>query len=279
MNRIFIVSYYKKGSVMFFKFLLFLKRTFIGRYFLNTRVATIQYGLAKGMKRRGGIGILAFFLKKQNKEEIFFKSMDFSNKTVYDIGANFGEFTLFLAKATAPNGHVISFDPIQQNCDAIADNLSLNNLHNVNIIQKGVGSHKESRTFMVDPDATQQASFNEEIKKSIQGKSHVLEIMFEIDSLDSIIADQKLPVPDFVKIDVEGFELEVLQGMTNTLHKIKPQLFIENHGSNDSQKKENIANIVNILTSFGYKINHIETEVIIEPENSFIAFSGHIYCK
>jgi FkbM family methyltransferase len=264
---------------MFFKFLLFLKRTFVGRYFLNKRVATIRYGLAKGMKRRGGLGILALFLKHKNKEEIYIRSLSFTNKTVYDIGANFGEFTLFLAKATAPNGLVVSFDPLQQNCAAIADNLALNNLHNVKIIQKGIGSHKESKVFMVDPDATQQASFNEEIKKSIQGKSHVLEILFEIDSLDSIITDQKLPIPDFVKIDVEGFEFEVLQGMTNTLQKNKPQLLIENHGSDDFHKKKNIADIINFLKPIGYEIKHIESEIIVGPGNSFVASSGHIYCK
>jgi len=264
---------------MFFKFLLFLKRTVVGRYFLNKRVATIRYGLAKGMKRRGGLGILGLFLNKENKEELFIKTLSFTNKIVYDIGANFGEFSLFLSKATAPNGQVVAFDPIQQNCADIADNLALNNLHNVKIIQKGVGSHKESKVLKVDPDATQRASFNEEIKKSTQGKSHVLEITFEIDSLDSIIADQKLPEPDFVKIDVEGFELEVLQGMTNTIQRKKPPLFIENHGSNDGEKNKNIANIVGFVKPLGYDIKHIESETGITIENSFVAAVGHIYCK
>jgi len=239
------------------------------------------------MKRRGGIGILAIFLKSKNQEETFIKSRSFSNKSIYDIGANFGEFTMFFSRASGSGGCVVAFDPLQINCAAIADNVSLNNLHNVQVIQMGVGSRKESKSFLFDPDVTQLASSNENIKKAEMRKKHVVEMAFEIDSLDAIIAVRNLRAPDFVKIDVEGMEIEVLEGMQACIKSRKPELFIEVHGLNieadgansteDSLK--NIQSLYAILSKYGYSIYHVESQSTIKNDNLTIAKSGHIYCK
>lgn len=272
---------------MIYKMLLFVKRSFIGRRFFNNRVSRLYYGVARGMKRRGGIGILALFLKKETEEQNFIVSLSFADKSVYDIGANFGEFTMFFAKTTGPKGQVVAFDPIRQNCEAIIDNLSLNDLRNVRVIQIGVGGRKESKSFVFDPDATQLASSNESIKKAVRKRSNVVEMTFEIDSLDAIISSRELPFPDFVKIDVEGMEAEVLEGMHNCLNARKPELFIEVHGLNieangknsalDSLK--NIQTLFDILSSHGYSVFHVESHSTIQKDNLEIAKSGHIYCS
>lgn len=193
---------------------------------------------------------------------------------------------MFFSRATGPHGYVVAFDPLQENCKAIADNLSLNNLQNGQIIQVGVGSRKESKSFVFDPDVTQLASSNEEIKKAARLKSHFMEIAFKVDSLDAIIAERKLPLPDFIKIDVEGMETEVLEGMQDCMNKKKPELFIEVHGvnieagdigSHDASTK-NIKNLYNILKKFNYSITHVESSMSVNQSNFEIAKSGHIYC-
>jgi FkbM family methyltransferase len=274
------------GNTMLFKLLLFLKRTFLGRFIFNKRVATIRYGVARGMKRRGGIGMLALFLKNKNPEESFIKSLALTNKVVYDIGANFGEFSLFFSKATGPNGRVVAFDPVRQNCEAVADNLALNKLHNVQIIQIGVGSRKESKNFIFDPDVTQLASSNEDIKKAVRRKNHTVEMQFEIDSLDAIIVAKRLPFPDFIKIDVEGMESEVLEGMENCAKTRKPELFIEVHGfnieadgiTNSAASLKNIQTLYQILSRRGYSVYHVESATTINKNNLELAKYGHIYC-
>ena len=55
-----------------------------------------------------------------------------------------------------------------------------------------------------------------------------------------MLLKEKLIFPDFIKIDVEGLEYNVLNGMKNTLHEKKPKLFIEIHGQTFEEKKDNI---------------------------------------
>jgi FkbM family methyltransferase len=271
---------------MIYKILIFIKRSSIGRFFLNKRIAGIHYGVARGFKRRGGIGILGLFLKGENREEQFMRSLSLSNKVIYDIGANFGEFSMFFSKASAPNGHVVSFDPLQQNCDAIADNLAINGISNVRIVRMGVGSKKETKSFLVDPDATQLASSNEDIKKAARRNRHSREVTMEIDSLDAIVAREKLPPPDLVKIDVEGMEIEVLQGMTDLMKTGKPALFIEVHGANidaagtegGTPSLKNIRGLFDILSAHGYAVTHVESSAKIHQGNLELARAGHIYC-
>jgi FkbM family methyltransferase len=256
-----------------------LKKSPLGKYYLNSRISTIRFGIAKGLKRKGGLGILGLFIREDSKEDAYIRNLQLTNKVVYDIGANFGAFTLYFLKHAEKNGFVVAFEPIKTNCEDIRKNVEINSLDitRLTIINKGVGKDHRTMVISFDPTNTARASFDASISNQIKAGSGSTQENIEIDALDNI-SEHSLPNPDFVKIDVEGFELEVLQGMTNTL-KTKPHLLIENHGADNIQKKNNIADIVSFLEPLGYKMMHVESETPITPQNSFIASSGHICCK
>ena len=95
-----------------------------------------------------------------------------------------------------------------------------------------------------------------------------------MDSLDNQIIHHALPKPDFIKIDVEELELEVLTGMRETVLNYRPQLYIEVHGGPD-----NINNVVNLLLSYGYSLRHIELgETINAATTQRVKGGQHIYC-
>ena len=101
----------------------------------------------------------------------------------------------------------------------------------------------------------------------------------EVVELRRLDDEAGLEKPDLIKIDVEGFELNVLDGATNTL-AAKPDLFLEMHGSDPADKRAWVAAIVNRLWSPGYRnILHVETEARITPENSAVAAQGHLYAR
>jgi FkbM family methyltransferase len=264
-----------------YNLLITLKKSPLGKYFLNNRVSTIRFGIAKGLKRKGGLGILGLFNTAESKEELYIKNLKMTNKVIYDIGANFGAFALYFLKHAGELGYVVAFEPIKNNCDEILENVKINKLgmQKIAIFNLGIGKVHQKKVLTFDPMNTSRASFNTSIADQIKTINGSVQEEIEIDALDNIISRHSLPEPYFIKIDVEGFEFEVLQGMTNILQTRKPQLFIEIHGSNERDKKENIERIVNFLGPFGYEIKHVESDLIIGPQNCSIAAFGHIHCK
>ncbi|MGQ0537307.1 MAG: FkbM family methyltransferase, partial [Gemmatimonadaceae bacterium] len=86
-----------------------------------------------------------------------------------------------------------------------------------------------------------------------------------------------LPAPDLVKIDVEGMELAVLQGMRATVAARRPRVYIEMHGATQDAKEANARAVVAELWSQGYRIlTHVESGAAIAPENATRAATGHL---
>ena len=99
-----------------------------------------------------------------------------------------------------------------------------------------------------------------------------------IESLDNLVAGG-LPPPDFVKIDVEGFELDVLRGMAAVVASHRPALYIEIHGADMAKKLENATAVVEYLWRAGYAVRHVESSVFIDSAAKIpTARRGHLYC-
>lgn len=248
---------------------------------LRNHIYTSRHGLAKGLKRKGGLAFLPSFVPRAAvtlKEEEFIKGLDLSGQTVYDIGGDQGIYTLFFARQVGERGHVVTFEPNPASHRRIVENVSLNDFRHVDVRRVGVGDKRDKLTFVFpshDPgrgtaDASLGARIIEEKNASI--------IEIDVSTLDEEIAAHGLPEPDFAKIDVEGLELSVLRGMEATLRRRRPKLFIEIHGADQQSKSENIKQVVNYLSGHGYHIRHVESGQTITAANAEAAKQGHIYC-
>jgi len=248
------------------------------RPLLASTTYTVRHGLAKGLKRKGGLGFFPF-PSSLSKEERCLVGLNLSGATVYDVGGYEGIYTIFFARAVGVTGKVVTYEPNPINQDKIRKNIAVNNFHNVYLRPIGLGRARQREKlayFASDPGT---GSVEPRIKSKILqgGAADIVEV--EIDSLDNEIVSQGLPKPDFIKVDVEGLEVDVLQGMSETLRKYKPALFIEMHGVDDPAKGENAHKVINILTDYKYTFHHVESGKTVTLENVFDAMRGHIYCS
>lgn len=248
------------------------------RPLVKNHIYTSRSGLIKGLKKKGGLG----FIPKRplTREEKFLLGLDINGQTIYDIGGYIGMFTIFFARSVGKNGKVLTFEPNPRNCTMIFEHLKLNNLNNVEVHQIALGKKREKATLAVRKSETGTGSLQEDIKASILQEKGAETIQVEIDTLDNQITTNNLPKPDFVKIDVEGLEMDVLDGMRGIIKDYKPKLFIEIHGVDVQRKIENVQTVVDFLIAREYSIYHIESGETITSSNSNaqIAKEGHIFC-
>ena len=185
---------------------------------------------------------------------------------------------MFFVQAAGKNGKVITFEPNPQNYKWILEHLKLNNLANVDVYQVAIGREADTMALVFQKSQTGTGSLREDIKTSILRSRDAKTILVRVDSLDSQIVTNNLPKPDFVKIDVEGLEMDVLQGMVKTIEGCKPNLFVEIHGVDVQRKIQNVQRVVDILIAGGYSIYSVESGEIITSLNAQIAKEGHLYC-
>lgn len=245
---------------------------------LETHVYTYRCGLVKGLKRKGGLGFIRMPLRL-TPEERFLMRLELKGKTIYDIGGHIGFLTLFFARSVGNTGKVITFEPNPESCAKLQENVRLNNFVNVEIKGIGLGKKREKRALAVRREEPATGSMKENIQSKILKEKWTKTFQVEIDSLDSQIELNSLPKPDFVKIDVEGMEFDVLCGMSETINKCKPSLFIEIHDADAERKIEHVQRVVDLLISYRYSIYHLESGQEITTKSAQLAKKeGHLYC-
>jgi len=226
---------------------------------------TVHDGLNKGLRRRGGLGWIPTW--NDNPEILFWKSLNFTDKVVYDIGAFHGILTLYFARSAKC---VVAWEPNRRNRARLEENLRLNSFGNVIVRPYGLSSKIMRAEMSFDRLTPGMASLDRGIASGTEHET------IELRALDE---EQGLDVPNLIKIDVEGFELEVLKGAARTL-QLHPELFLEMHGANLEDKRRRVAAIVDYLWAMGYRnIQHVETGTAITPQNAPVAFQGHLYAR
>jgi FkbM family methyltransferase len=148
---------------------------------------------------------------------------------VYDVGANLGFFSLVAARLVGVGeGRVYAFEPAPENAEAIRRNAELNHLPNISVIASAVSSQAGTARLQIVDD--QSWSRLEEFGEH-PDTERVLEV--ETVSIDGLLSAGELPPPTLVKIDVEGAELAVLDGMRSTIAEHRPVIVCELHGTHE----------------------------------------------
>ena len=221
-----------------------------------------QYG--KGMPYL----LLQTLISKAEKDRQFLQSMNLTGKTIYDVGAHVGVLTIFFAKKVGSDGTVVAFEPNPVSFSKLIINTAKYN--NVKAFNMGLGNKHEKLTLVASAYSHGTGSVEPAMKREIT-KQRYKEWNIDVVPLDAL---PNLPPPHFVKIDVEGYERNVLEGMRDIILSYRPIVCMEIHGVNSTMRKRNLKKIMDILSGFDYRSFHIETHRRVNL--TYLPSNGHI---
>jgi FkbM family methyltransferase len=148
--------------------------------------------------------------------------------TIFDIGANAGFYTMAFSRLVGTQGRVYAFEPLAENVTNLLRHVAINNADNVTVIQAAVAHQSGIVGF-------RRNASNATGTITDSGGYQVPAI-----SLDDLIKNGTLPVPDVVKMDVEGAESRVLEGAPSLLRSKKTVWFIAIHGEEQARRCQTI---------------------------------------
>ena len=167
---------------------------------------------------------------------------------ILEIGANIGYYALLESKLAGPSGHLYAIEPSPYNFECLKKNIELNGIRNADLYKAAFGE-KRSKAIFYLYDRSNLSSF---IKREDMGMK-AEEIEVEVTTLDDFLRGKTI---DFVRMDVEGYELEILKGGAAALStEYKPKLFfIEVHSALLHKKNSSGREIIESLGRYGYEV-------------------------
>ncbi len=220
------------------------------------------FGLRYEGNLANGIEFAIFYYGAFEKPLLFFlrdaaQILTVENKPAlcfWDVGSNVGQHTLFMSQYAA---RIHAFEPYQPVRDRLLHHVKLNQLNNVTVHSVGLGATDAALNFFAPTGSNQGiGSF---VHKDIEHQNSTVSDIgkLKVVQADHYAEDQTIPLPGLIKIDVEGFERSVLQGMRVSLSKCRPVLVIEiTYG--ESQSFNSLAELEAALPE-NYAISYFET--------------------
>ena len=176
--------------------------------------------------------------------------------TVIDVGANVGTHAVFLSHLVRRDGRVLAFEPLEPNIMALRQTIAQRSrIPNITIVQTAVGNPGKARddvVISVPGDDLTQGSLRLHRAGSWEGQTSLREYRVSLTSLDAESDVQALPSIDFIKIDVEGGELDVWKGAAHTLRLHHPLVYCEVYEKWATSFGYTPGDLLAFARSFGY---------------------------
>ena len=197
------------------------------------------------------------------KLEAFYNQLDLDGTTIIDIGAHIGRHAIPLAKKIGPAGLLYAFEPIPLIRNRLNENIYASGLNNVVVLPFALSTKREVADFTYVPNLPEESGLKERrIYNDIPSEFQKIKVgVFQLDDL--IPLGSKV---SFLKIDVEGGELDVFLGASNLLETSRPIVAFECGAASFLGYHEAPDRIFDIFDALGYQIFAITGERILTKE-------------
>jgi FkbM family methyltransferase len=174
----------------------------------------------------------------ESEEQVIMSRFVDPGSRVFDVGANIGLHTVLLAFLVGPTGVVFAFEPNPKLLPCLQQTVA--GMPNVCLLPFALSDAIGSTDFYVPGDHPSLGSLADWTRRRISETA--IRLVCEQRTIDDLVRQQLVPVPDFIKCDVEGAELKVFRGARETLDRTEaPSILFES----------------NVYTSAGFGINKI----------------------
>jgi len=207
---------------------------------------------------RETLGLSSLLYGTFEKGELEFVSQYLQpGNTVMDIGANIGLFAVVMGRTIGQGGEVIAFDPVPTNIVRLKSNLSENGISAEAVYELALGSVNAQMELKMSDDTAYPSMHKVEYGF---GNGQVIQV--NVKRLDDVWHERGRPMISFVKMDVEGAELEVIKGSGEMLTQCHPTMLIE------ANTPQHLAKLKEALRPFGYR--HIHPDGFLQHNHLFI---------
>jgi len=189
-----------------------------------------------------------------------------------DIGGNIGLQSIRMGQCVGETGKVYAFEPLNYLQAKFKRNMALNRATNVTLLPFALSDTEGQTEFSIDDNAWNQGTFN---LNNTNGASKQLVTVKTGDNVPEI---QALTSIALIKIDVEGFEYQVLQGLQQTLQKHHPRIIFEYDSNYWFNTGQSIADCYRYLLGLNYQVYQVSSIgcELITNENDIV--SGNLFC-
>lgn len=190
-----------------------------------------------------------------------------------DIGGNIGLQSLRMSQCVGPQGVVIAFEPLAYLRNKFNRNMALNKVSNVKLMPYALSDQESSAEFKINPNTWNQGAF------SIAGKDEGTEVQkVDIKVGDDLSEIQALDRLDLVKIDVEGFEFQVMKGLQSTLEKFRPRIIFEYDMKYWPANGQSITECFDFLRKLDYEVYQVNPACSQSRNSAAEIEDGNVFC-
>jgi len=181
--------------------------------------------------------------------------------TCLDIGGNIGYYVLLERQLIGSEGKIIAIEPLQRNFDYLKKNIELQNVTNISTYRFACGDKNGKVPFIIDRESNGSWIIPDGMKNPDPSRGTITEVPLRI--LDEFVEELGLERVDFVRMDVEGYEIHILKGLKKTLEKFKPIISFELHKNFLGVKGTH--EIFKLLKGLNYKVESFVTRDLDIP--------------
>jgi len=184
----------------------------------------------------------------EDENRILWEAVVKRDMMVFDIGSNWGLFTISGSRLTGENGKVYSFEPNPSEREKLTQNVLLNKINNITIFPIAVSDKNGMQHFYLPPSG--KGAYSSIERPNIA--ESCTEIKVVTTTIDSFLTSNEIKRIDTMKIDVEGAELLVLKGAEKAIESFKPFILMEVSDRRTSSFGYHSVEICNWMQSKGF---------------------------